>query len=116
MLNIMRNTILAIGWPILIIGSVYLFIKGRAVYTMIKGSLIGKISKALVFSMLIEMYSLGIVSTVYMFCDEKGVYWVVPIFIIWFITFIWSMKVLIHAQKEATGQMPASPKTEENQG
>lgn len=95
-----RNLILFIGWPILIGGSVYLFIQGKKVYELVKGSLVGKISKALVYTMLIEMYSLGIVCTAFMFCDPKAVYIVFPVFFVWFIVFIWTMKVLINATKE----------------
>ncbi len=97
-----RNIILIVGWPVLIIGSILIFVKGRAVYNMVKGSLVGKITKVLVFTMLVEMYSLGIVCTAYMFSDIKSVYLVVPIFAIWFVTFVWSLKALINAQKEAT--------------
>jgi len=97
----MRNIILSIGWPILVIGSIYLYIKGRKVYLLVKGSLVGRITKVLVVTMLVEMYSLGIISTVYMFSDEQGVWWVLPVFAIWFITFIWTLKVLFSAQKEA---------------
>lgn len=37
-----RGLILGIGWPVLIAGSIYLFVKGRGVYKLVKGSLIGK--------------------------------------------------------------------------
>ena len=99
--EIMRTTILIIGWPVLIAGSVYLLIKGRQVYNMVKGSMIGKITKTLVATMLVEMYSLGIVTTAYMYADEeRGVLVGIPIFLIWFIMFIWSMKTLISARNE----------------
>ena len=96
----MRTLILFIGWPILVAGSIYLFIQGRHVYTMVKGSLVGKITKALVVTMLIEMYSLGIVCTAYMFSNLNGVYIVIPIFLFWFIVFIWSLRTLINAGHE----------------
>ncbi|MFA6272366.1 MAG: hypothetical protein WC693_04680 [Patescibacteria group bacterium] len=100
-LELMRNTILFIGWPILIGGSIYIFVKGRSVYQLVKGSLVGKITKVLVYTMLVEMYSLGIVSTAYMFENAKGVYWVLPVFTGWFITFVWSLKTLKSAGEEA---------------
>jgi len=97
-----RTIILAIGWPILVIGSVFLFIKGKKVFQLVKGSLVGNVTKALVSTMLVGMYSLGIVATVLMFCDEKiGVWTVLPIFAAWFGTFVWTMKILSKAQKEA---------------
>jgi len=100
MLTMTRNLILLIGWPILIGGSIYLFMAGRKVYQLVKGSLVGKITKALVYTMMIEMYSLGIVCTAYMFCEPKSVYLVFPVFLVWFIVFIWSLKVLLAAGRE----------------
>lgn len=99
-LTMTRNLILGIGWPVLIAGSIYLFIKGREVYRLIKGSLVGRITKTLVYTMLVEMYSLGIVCTAYMFARPKSVYLILPVFLIWFVCFIWALKVLIKAQEE----------------
>ena|ERR1035437_5734694 len=101
-LIMVRNVILIIGWPVLIAGSIYLFSKGRYVYNLVKGSLVGKVVHILVYTMLVEMYSLGIVCTAYMFSSiEDSVYIVLPVFAIWFIMFILSMKVLINTEKEA---------------
>lgn len=99
--NIIMTIILAVGWPVLIIGSIYLFIKGQHVYALVKGSLVGKVVKILVITMMIEMYSLGAVSTGFMFCSPKGLYVVIPVFIIWFIMFILTMRVLMNAEREA---------------
>ncbi len=99
--NLIMTIILAVGWPVLVIGSIYLFIKGRHVYALVKGSLVGKVVKILVYTMMVEMYSLGIVSTGFMLCSEKGMYIVLPIFVIWFIMFAITMKVLMNAEREA---------------
>ena len=95
-----RNIILIFGWPVLIAGSIYLFIKGRKVYELVKGSLVGKITRALIITMLVEMYSLGIVCTAYMFSEPKSAFLVFPIFMAWFIVFVWSLRVLLAAEKE----------------
>ncbi|MFH1088700.1 MAG: hypothetical protein V1719_02565 [Patescibacteria group bacterium] len=97
----LRNIILMIGWPVLVLGSIILYLKGRSVYNMVKGSLVGRVTRALVISMLVGMYSLGIVATAYMYADEQGVWTVLPVFLVWFVTFIWTLKVLSKAQKEA---------------
>jgi hypothetical protein len=96
-----RNIILLIGWPILIAGSIYLFYRGRHVYNLVKGSLVGKIVRILVYTMLVEMYSLGIVCTFYMYSSPRSVYIVLPVFAVWFIMFVLSLRVLINAEKEA---------------
>lgn len=95
-----RNLILIIGWPVLIGGSIFLFIKGRSVYGMVKTALIGKITKTLVFTMLIEMYSLGIVCTAYMLASPSSTYLVLLVFLVWFIVFISSLRVLLRAEAE----------------
>ena len=98
---IIRTVILSVGWPLLVAGSIYLFAKGSQVYRMVEGSLLGKITKVLVFTMLIEMYSLGIVTTAYMFCNAGGGLSIgIPIFLVWFAVFAWSMKTLIAARNE----------------
>lgn len=99
--NLVMTIILAVGWPVLVIGSIYLFIKGRHVYALVKGSLVGKVVRILVYTMMVEMYSLGVVSTGFMYCSSKGIYIVIPVFLIWFIMFIITMKVLMNAEREA---------------
>lgn len=99
-IELMRTIVLGVGWPVLIAGSVYLFIRGRHVYRLVKGATIGRVSKTLVFTMLVEMYSLGAVSTALMFCDDNGVYLVVPVFVVWAIVFVQSLRTLGAAQKE----------------
>jgi hypothetical protein len=46
------------------------------------------------------MYSLGVVTTALMFCDERGIYLGLPVFLIWFVVFIMTLKVLGNARKE----------------
>jgi len=99
--KIIMTIILAVGWPILIIGSIYLFIKGKHIYSLVKGSLVGKVVKVLVSTMMVQMYSLGIVCTAFMYCDVRSLNIVIPVFIVWGIMFIWTMKVLMNAEKEA---------------
>ena len=94
MLSMIRNIILFVGWPILIGGSVYLFVKGKKVYEIVGASMVGNMIKILVIGMLVEMYSLGIVATVLMWVDVNYTYLVIPVFVIWFIVFILSLKML----------------------
>jgi hypothetical protein len=97
LITMTRNTILIVGWPLLVLGSVYLLtmVRGKKTYQMIKGSLLGKIITVFMYNMLIGMYALGAVATFYMFCDdEKAIYIVLPVFIIWGGGFIWTLKTL----------------------
>ena len=92
--EIIRNVILAIGWPVLFVFSIYIFKVGKRAYSAVNGSLVGKIIKVLVYSMLVEMYSLGIVSTVYLLNNANGIYIVLPIFIVWGFVFVWSINTI----------------------
>jgi len=99
--NLIMIIMLVIGWPILIIGSVYVLIKGKHVYALVKDSLVGKVIRILVYIMMVVMYSLGIVSTAFMYYSEEGIYIVLPIFLIWLVTFTVTIKTLMNAEKEA---------------
>lgn len=96
-----RAIILGVGWPVLIGGSIYIYMRGWGVYKMVKGSLVGNLTKILVLTVLVEMYSLGIVCTAYMFKSAESVYLVLPVFFVWFISFIATIKVLRQAKAEA---------------
>lgn len=100
MLQTMRTIILLIGWPVLVGGSIYILMKGQKVYSMVKGSLVGSLVRVLVFSMLIEMYSLGIVSTALMLVDLSYTYVVLPIFMIWFVSFVATIRTLMSWENE----------------
>lgn len=88
-MELIRNIILIICWPVLIIGSIVLLIKGREVYAMVKDSLVGRVSKVLVITMILEILGLGVVCTSYLFTDlNSAIYIVLPIFIACFAVFI----------------------------
>lgn len=100
-LVILRNLIpIVTFWLILIIGSLYIFSRGRNVYQLVKGSLIGRITKVLVYTILIETYIFGIITTIFLYVNEKSIYLILPTFFIWFMAFISSLKVIMLAEKE----------------
>jgi len=87
-------------WLILLIGSIYILLRGRKIYKLVKGSLVGKITRVLVIALLLEMYSFGVLATFFSINDEKSLWVVLPVFIIWFVAFISSLKVLMLAEQE----------------
>lgn len=106
-LTIVRIIILIILWPILLAGSIFIDVKGNRIYKLVKGSLVGKISMVTVYSMLVTMHGLGLISTVMMFIDIRSIFLVTPILIIWAGVFFWTLKVLAEAEQEVkrlTGQ------------
>lgn len=88
-LETIRTVIIATGWPILILGSVYLMIRALVFYHQVAHGVYGRLVLAMVIGWLVSMYSLGVASTAYMFDDlEQGVFVVLPIFFVWFVTMI----------------------------
>jgi len=92
--------ILFIGWPIIIIASIYVYARGRSVYSHVKGSLIGRITKTLVLSLMLEMYSIGAACTAYMLIDSKSIYLVSMIFAILLAVFIATIRMVKLASDE----------------
>jgi hypothetical protein len=99
-------------WLILIIGSFYIYYRvyyrGGKIYQMIKDSLIGKITKALVNTLMVEMFLFGLVTTALAYAYQKSLYLILPTFFIWFISFITALNALRKVEKEANNLI--SPK------
>lgn len=104
-----RDFILTYGWIFLIIGSLYIFIKGRHVYKLVRGSLLGRIIKALVYSVIVDLSSLGIVFVIFMFTRPKEANLLFPVFVIWFVIFVWTLMTLRKADNEARKIIEAGP-------
>lgn len=100
MLMVIRNIILGVGWPLLIAGSVIVFTTGKDVYQHVAAGLIGKVTKTFVVSMIVGMYSLGIVATVLMFADVKYTWLIIPVFGVWFWSFVKSLLAIRSAKQE----------------
>jgi hypothetical protein len=100
-LSFIKNFVFLIYWPALIIGTIYLLVRGGYVYRMVKGSLIGKITRVFIYTMFIGMYSLGVISVVFLYYQPSAAYLIFPIFVIWLAMFLWSFKVLVEAEKKA---------------
>jgi len=83
----MRHAIILAGWPVLILGSIFFIVEAYHFYQKTNKLALGKLIMAQTISILVGMYSLGIVSTIYMFSElEEGVKVVLPVFSLWFIT------------------------------
>jgi len=100
MFETFQNSILFFAWPLLVVFSIIIFVKGTRIYRLVKDSLVGKITKALVYTILVDISSLGVVSMMYIISQPKNVSIVLAVFIIWFIVFSWSLKTLSAAAKE----------------
>lgn len=101
-LETIRTAILATGWPLLIAGSIYILTKAWLFYDESKGSLLARLVFPSTLGWLVTMYSLGIVATFYMFDHLRGVFVVLPIFLIWFATFVFILTITLRWSKEAS--------------
>ncbi len=98
----LRAAILAIGWPVLIVGSIMLFFMGWRFAKATKGTIFAKLIFPTVLGWLVTMYILGITATFYMFdAPRNGTLVVFPIFLIWFVTFVALVKIMRRWSLEA---------------
>ena len=101
-MEVLRSVILFFGWPVLIAGSIFLYIQTYRFYTDVQKNVWGKLVLAMVAGWLITMYSLGIVSTAFMLVNvQEGVMFVLPIFGLWFLTMIMVVRTVLIWNKEA---------------
>lgn len=106
MFNSLDNIFLFLVWPLFILLSAGVFIKGWRVYRLIKDALVGRITKALIYTILVDISSLGVICILYLFQRQgssKGDYFLFAVLGVWFIVFIWSLGTLTRAQKELKG-------------
>lgn len=97
-----RFFILITGWPILIIGSIYLTAVTFKFYRDVEKSVFGKLVIAMVVGWFVSMYSLGITATAYMITDAGyGVPVVIPVFLVWFITMVVITWTVLRWSREA---------------
>jgi len=100
-LETLRMFILGFGWLVLLLGSVFILARSIQFYRKVKESPFGKLVLASVAGWLITMYSLGIVSTSYMYRDVAAVRVVFPIFLAWFATFLIIILITFRWSKQA---------------
>ncbi len=91
------------GLVILFFGSVYLIVEGYRVYKIFQESIIGKLVKTLVVVLLVELYSLGVLSILYLFASKfQGVEVVLPIAGLWILSLLYAIVAIRTAKKQVT--------------
>jgi hypothetical protein len=92
-----------VGLGILVLGSIYLIVEGIRVHKLFSESIVGRLIKILVLVLLIELYSLGIVSFAFLFFNPKGVVVLLPIVILWIISLSFAIFAVRSAKREVLG-------------
>ncbi len=82
-----RAFILILGWPVLILGSIFLVWGALRFNKEVGKTVVGKLVLGMVVGWFVSMYSLGITATALMFASPKnGVLLVIPVFALWVVT------------------------------
>jgi hypothetical protein len=88
------------GFAILVLGSIYLIVEAVRVHRLFANSIIGKLVKALVVVVIIELYSLGVVSYAFLNFFQPGIYMLLPIIGLWILCVIYSAHAVRSARTE----------------
>ncbi len=95
-------TILWIGLLILVSGSIYLIIEGVRVHKLFADSIIGKLVKTLVVVVLVELYSLGVISFAFVNFYPRGVAVLLPIVGLWILCLVYSIYSIHSTRTQVT--------------
>ncbi len=100
--EMLRTILVSIGWPVLAFASIFILIKNWLFYKETKGSPFSKLAAAAHAGWLVTMYSLGLVSTFYLFRDISSLRIVFPVFVVWLITLVILLCVTMRWSTEAS--------------
>lgn len=98
------TSILWAGLAILVVGSIYLIIEGLRVQKLFANSIIGKLVQTLVVVVLVELYSLAIVSYALLSFSPRSVLVLVPIIGLWILCLVYSI-YSIHSTRREVGRL-----------
>jgi hypothetical protein len=96
------STYLWISLGVLVLGSIYLIVEGYKVNKIFSDSIVGKLVKALVVVLLIELYSLGIVCYAFLKFYPKGTVVLLPIVLLWIISLVFAIVAVKMAKNQVS--------------
>ncbi len=91
-----------VGIVALVLGSIYLIVDGVRVYKIFAESIVGRLVKTLVVVLLIELYSLGLVSFAFVNFYPKGLLFILPIIFLWIVSLLYAIFAIRSAKLEVT--------------
>ena len=100
-LTLIKNIILWGGWIFIVLATIYIMLRGKVVLKLVKGSIIGRLAMGLMVGFFIESYSVLFLCSALMILSEKNINIVLPLFVIWFFTFVYCWAVMHRTRKEA---------------
>lgn len=96
-------TYLWIALGVLAIGSIYLIVEGYKVHKLFAESIVGRLVKTLVVVLLIEIYSLGVITFAFLNFYPKGTVVIIPIVLLWILCLIFAIYSVRSAKQEVVG-------------
>lgn len=102
MLNQSLYPFLYAGFAILVIGSIYLIIEAFRVHRLFSNSIVGRLVKTLVVVVIIELYSLGVVSYAFLNFFSRGLVMLLPIVGLWILCVIYAAYAVRSARTEVS--------------
>lgn len=96
------TTYLWLALSLLVVGSIYLIVEGYKVHKIFAESIVGRLVKILVVVLLIELYSLGIVSYAFWIFYSRGIWVLFPIVCLWIISLGFAIYGVRAAKQEVT--------------
>jgi hypothetical protein len=88
------------GFTILVLGSAYLIVEAMRVHRLFSNSIVGRLVKTLVIVVIIELYSLGVVSYAFINFFSRGVVMLLPIVGLWILCVIYAAYAVRSARTE----------------
>jgi len=95
-------TYLWLALVVLVAGSVYLIVEGYKVHKLFAESIVGRLVKTLVVVLLIEIYSLGIVTFAFLTFYPNGTVVLIPIVVLWIVSLVFAIFAVRGAKREVT--------------
>lgn len=89
-----------LGLIALVLGSIYLIVEGVRVHAVFQDSIVGRLVKTLVVVLLIELYSLGIVSFAFLYFSPNGTFVLLPIVGLWMVSLVFAIIAVRAAHRQ----------------
>lgn len=91
------------GLGLLVFGSLHLIWEAYKVHKIFNDSIVGRLVKALVVIVIIELYSLGTVSFAFLSFNPKGAFVLLPIMLLWIVTLVFAIVSVRSTKREVLG-------------
>ncbi len=90
------------GLTLLVIGTAYLIVEGVRVNRLFAESIVGRLVRTLVVVVIIELYSVAIVTYAYLMFYPEGVLFILPIMLLWIVSLLYAIFAVRAAKQQVS--------------